>query len=253
MHNGAMHDLPPVFFDVHSGLDRESPGTDAATSDAWRRLGAAPGARAVDMGCGPGAASLVLAELGAASVLAVDLHRPFLDQLDRRAADRGFSSIIQSRCADMASITVEDGPFDLVWSEGAIYNLGFEAGLLRWRDLVPEGGSAAVSDLVWLTDTPPEEATAFFAEESPDMVALATRLEQASAAGWSIRDHVLMTEDAWDAYYEPMEVRLNSLFEKYRDDAEALAVLDAHQQEIDVRKHHGSSYGSVFFLLERSP
>ena len=108
MHNGAMHDLPPVFFDVHSGLDRESPGTDAATSDAWRRLGAAPGARAVDMGCGPGAASLVLAELGAASVLAVDLHQPFLDQLDRRAADRGFGSVIQSRCADMASITVRN-------------------------------------------------------------------------------------------------------------------------------------------------
>jgi SAM-dependent methyltransferase len=247
-----MDALPPVFFEIHSGLVRESPGTDEATTEAWYRLGAPTGVRAVDMGCGPGAASLRLAELGAASVLSVDLHQPFLDQLVRRSADRGLDATITPRCADMATITAADGPFDLVWSEGAVYNLGFESGLRRWRGLVPLGGLAAVSDLVWLTDAPPPEAGAFFGEEYPDMQTARVRLDQVATIGWSVRDHFLVGEDAWNAYYDPIQVRLNALFEKYSDDAEALAVLNAHQQEIDGRTRHGSSYGSVFFLLERA-
>lgn len=48
---------------------------------------AAAGALAVDLGCGPGHASLALAGLGFDSVVAVDLSRPLLDELAAHAAD----------------------------------------------------------------------------------------------------------------------------------------------------------------------
>ncbi|MGN9756315.1 class I SAM-dependent methyltransferase [Streptomyces sp. SD31] len=46
----------------------------------------AAGSLAVDLGCGPGQASLALAGLGFDSVLAVDLSRPLLDELAAHAA-----------------------------------------------------------------------------------------------------------------------------------------------------------------------
>ena len=36
--------------------------------------------------------------------------------------------------------TPPDGAFDLIWCEGAIYNVGFEAGLRAWRRLLVRGG-----------------------------------------------------------------------------------------------------------------
>ncbi|WP_169577031.1 class I SAM-dependent methyltransferase [Nonomuraea coxensis] len=48
----------------------------------------APHPRVLDIGCGPGRSSLVPAQAGT-EVTAVDLHRPYLDELARTAADRG--------------------------------------------------------------------------------------------------------------------------------------------------------------------
>ncbi|MFE5819302.1 class I SAM-dependent methyltransferase [Streptomyces sp. NPDC056479] len=48
-------------------------------------IGSAAGALAVDLGCGPGQASLALAGLGFDSVLAVDLSRPLLGELAAHA------------------------------------------------------------------------------------------------------------------------------------------------------------------------
>ncbi|MEU8753938.1 methyltransferase domain-containing protein [Streptomyces chartreusis] len=49
-------------------------------------IGTAAGSLAVDLGCGPGHASLALAALGFDSVLAVDLSRPLLGELAAHAA-----------------------------------------------------------------------------------------------------------------------------------------------------------------------
>ncbi|KUO02086.1 SAM-dependent methyltransferase [Streptomyces caeruleatus] len=70
-------------------LDALAAGQGAALS-GWgvtpgAAIGPAAGALAVDLGCGPGQASLALAGLGFDSVLAVDLSRPLLDELAAHA------------------------------------------------------------------------------------------------------------------------------------------------------------------------
>jgi SAM-dependent methyltransferase len=65
----------------------------------WRRAGIAPGSRVLDVGAGPGAASLDLAELVGASgtVLAVDESEAFVERIGDEAARRGLPQIIAAR------------------------------------------------------------------------------------------------------------------------------------------------------------
>lgn len=63
--------------------------------DGWRRAGFTVGQTLLDVGCGPGHASLDLAEIvgPAGRVIAIDRSRRFLDQLERSRAARGLDWI----------------------------------------------------------------------------------------------------------------------------------------------------------------
>ena len=58
----------------------------------------------------------------------------------------------------------EPSSFDVIWSEGAIYVIGFEAGLAKVKEYVKPGGYVAVSEAVWLAENPPQAAVEFWKE-----------------------------------------------------------------------------------------
>ena len=57
----------------------------------------------------------------------------------------------------MDRLPFEAESLDAIWSEGAIYNMGFENGVRQWRRLLKPGGILAVSELTWLTAYRPAE------------------------------------------------------------------------------------------------
>ena len=159
---------PEAFFRLYEGLPRQGPGSDACTLEALRRLPALPAQpRILDLGCGAGRQTLVLADALGARVVAVDLHRPFLDQLEAAARERGLADRVETRCADMGALELPPGSVDLLWSEGAIYLLGFEDGLRRFRPWLAPGGLAAVTECSWLGAARPDEAAAFWRAAYP--------------------------------------------------------------------------------------
>jgi SAM-dependent methyltransferase len=64
-------------------------------SDAWRRAGFTRGQTLVDLGCGPGYATLDLAEIVGREgrVIGIDRSRRFLDALDASARGRGMAQV----------------------------------------------------------------------------------------------------------------------------------------------------------------
>jgi SAM-dependent methyltransferase len=77
-----------------------------------RWLDVRPGTRVLDVGCGVGRWSRLLAERGA-RVTGVDLSPTMIDQARRRAAVEGVADHCDFRVQDLSRLDVE-GPFDLV-------------------------------------------------------------------------------------------------------------------------------------------
>src|SRR5262245_35635208 len=240
-----------AFFRIHADLPRESPGSDETTRDALRRLpqlGDRP--RVLDLGCGPGRASLVLARELGASVLSVDLHEPSLKRLQRAAVEAGLAHRVETRRADFVDLDVEPGSIDLIWSEGAIYHAGFARGLGAWRPWLRPGGFAVVSELAWLCDDPPKPAAAFWKKAYPAMTGVEENRLAAESAGFEVVDTFVMPEASWwDEYYGPWLARIESLRDEAARDPELATAIAEHESEIDLREHHGDAYGYVFFIL----
>lgn len=243
-----------LFFELHHGLPRQAPGSDALTARALgiaAATGLLPHAPAIlDAGCGPGRSALLLARETGGRVAAIDLHRPFLDELAAQAASEGLADRIQPLAADMAAPPFPPGSFDLIWSEGAIYSVGFGAGLRAWRPLLKPAGLVAVTECAWLTDSPPAEALAFWNADYPAMTTAEGNRRLAEEAGYRVIDSFTLPREAWwDEYYAPLEARVAEFRRRHAGDAAWAEVLDGSQREIDLHRHYGDSYGYVFLIL----
>lgn len=241
-----------AFLLLYSDLPREGPGSDECTREALRRLRPflPPSPRVLDLGCGPGRQTLVLARELGTPVTAVDLHAPFLARLAADAAARGLSHRVHTRCADFGALEDAPGSVDLLWSEGAIYLLGWAEGLRRWRPLLRPGGLLAATEATWLTDPPPAEAAVFWREAHPSMGTLASNIVVARGAGFDVLDTFVLPESAWwDEYYRPLQARIASLRERARQDAGLATTIAETEREISLYARWGTSYGYVFYLL----
>ena len=242
-----------AFFTLHRSLPRQGPGSDACTREALRRLPPLPARpRVLDLGCGPGRHTLVLAETLRTRVVGVDIHQPFLDQLQETARERGLAGLIKAWPGDMAAPPgVAARTIDLIWSEGAIYNLGFARGLGLWRPLLAPGGLVAATECSWLVDDRPAEAAAFWADAYPAMSDVAGNTDAAEAAGFEVLDGFALPPSAWwDEYYTPLLENVGRL--RPTADAELMAAIEGTEREIEMYRRFGHSYGYVFYLMRRT-
>jgi len=209
--------------------------------------------RILDIGCGNGAQTIQLAKHTNGSILAVDNHRPFLDELERRAEAEGVSTKITVCLKDMRALGMEEGPFDLIWSEGALYIMGFGKGLAVCHGLLRSGGLLAVSELSWFRPDPPGECQQFFANEYHAMADIDTNVATIEKCGYETLGRFALPESAWWVpYYQPLERRLESLRDKYATDPQRIKLIESVQTEIEVYRKYSAYYGYVFYLMQRS-
>ena len=242
-----------VLYDVQSGLPRQGPGDEQSSRRALAACKKLPAKPAVlDIGCGPGAQTLVLARaLPGASIVAIDNHRPYLEELELRARSAGLNDRILTRQCDMRSLPYGPADFDLIWAEGSAYNMGIADALTQWRPLLKPGGYLAFTELVWLTASPPDAAAEFFSNEYPAMTASENIAELVIEHGYELIDRFTIPDSAWwDDYYTPLAEKFPRLLEKYAGDEIGLSVVKAAQEEQRVRRDHGTSFGYEFFVAQ---
>jgi ubiquinone/menaquinone biosynthesis C-methylase UbiE len=245
--------LRDVFVTIHTDLPREGPGDGASTRRAFRLLTEMPpSGRILDVGCGPGAQTVELAQVTRSSIVALDIHRPYLHELRARTADAGVSKRVHLMHASMLDVPVMSEGIDAIWAEGSIYIIGFEKGLRDWRRLLRPGGYVAATHLSWLASHVPDEPRTFWARYYPSMTTVKENANIAHACGFELIEQFTLPESAWwDDYYGPMEKRLARLREEHRGDEDALSVIETSQDQIDLYRRFAAYYGYVFYVLRK--
>lgn len=242
-----------VFFDIHQGLPREGPGGEQSTQIAFsciRNIPQRP--RILDIGCGPGAQTVCLAELSKGEIVAVDIHVPFINQLKELLEARGLCSVVHPAIADMRKLQFDNETFDIIWAEGSIFIVGIETGLKIWKPFLRKGGTIAFTESSWLNGDAPIEIKQFWQKVDPTIGTIEENIERIEAQGYRfIAQFVLPESDWWNDYYNPILKRLPALGEKYKDDAEAVEVLQMAETEIDMYRRYSDYYGYVFYIAEK--
>jgi len=244
-----------IFFDLYEGLPRQGPGNRACAEKALGLCRDLPPVPAVlDLGCGVGGQTLHLgALLPGAIIAAIDSHAPSIERLRATVAERGLSDRVRPMVGDMAKPEMPPESHDLIWSEGALYNLGIEKALRICRGLLRPDGHLAFTDAVWRKVNPPPEVRASFDLDYPTMGRVADVMAAIDRTGFSLEGHFTLPDEAWwDDFYTPMERRIEVLRGKYAGDAEALAVLDQLAQEPEMHRRHSDYYAYEFFVARRT-
>lgn len=193
--------------DLHRRQGRQGPGGDAETHLAITLAGLsrARSLKIADIGCGTGASTFVLARTLDADITAVDILPEFLEDLRQRADEEELGGRIATLCASMNDLPFEPASLDAIWSEGAIYNIGFETGIQAWRRFLKPGGILAVSELTWLSNERPDELYEHWAKEYPEVATASAKLGVLEAHGYSPIGYFALSERCWmDNYYLPL-------------------------------------------------
>ena len=196
--------------------------------------------------------TLDLAKLSAGKIIAIDFHQPFLDELIRRAKKAGLENHIQARKLSMFEMDFAPGQFDLIWSEGAIYIMGFERGFDTCHPLLKPGGYMAVTEISWFQPNPPQEAFDFWNEAYPDMGTVDENVQRIERQGFNLVEHFHLPDSSWwKNYYNPLAERIAMLREKYANNTEAQKLLDEEYAEIELFRKYSSYYGYEFYIAQK--
>jgi ubiquinone/menaquinone biosynthesis C-methylase UbiE len=245
-----------LLIDLHRGGTRQGPGGDDETRLAIELSGmrSAAGLQLADIGCGTGASTFVLAQELDAHIAAVDLLPDFLHDLDAAAAQRGLGDRITTLARSMDALPFDDGSLDAIWSEGAVYNIGFEHGIHTWRRFLKPGGILAVSELTWLTADRPAELDQHWNAEYPEVATASAKIAILEQHGYSPIGYFALPERCWlENYYRPMQQRFADFLTRHGHSEAAQSIVDSERHEIDLYERFSPYISYGYYLARNGP
>lgn len=249
-----MDDLQ-LLMDLHKDGPRQGPGGDLETCLAVTLSGLRGTAnlKIADIGCGTGASTLVLTRELDARVTAVDLHPEFLARLEHVARHAGVADRITTLSASMEALPFAEAAYDAIWSEGAIYNMGFAAGIAAWRKYLKPGGILAVSELTWLTSQRPEELQTHWQREYPEVDTASGKMAVLERLGFSPIGYFPLPEHCWlDNFYRPLQQRFSDFLNRHEASEAARLLVAAEENEISLYERYRSFVSYGYYIARKA-
>lgn len=230
-------------------FDRQGPGTAEITRRALEFVGPLTADSAVaDLGCGTGGQTITLAETVPGRITGLDLYAPFVARLDEQARERGLSGRVRGVVGSMDAAPFASGSLDLIWSEGAIYNIGFEAGLRNWHRLLAPGGYVAVTENSWFTDERPAEIEAFWDAAYPEIDTIPAKVAALQRVGYEFVAAFALPQNCWTAFYDAQREPFARFAEQHATHPGMAAFIESQHHEYTLWQKYKAYYGYVFYI-----
>ncbi|HHX94897.1 MAG TPA: methyltransferase domain-containing protein [Clostridia bacterium] len=246
-------DLLELIIEYHKDNERQGPGSKEATLKALKLIPHLnKKTKILDIGCGTGEQTITLAKNTEAHITAVDMLPQFLETLMKRVKENNLIDRITAKEMLMDNLTFEENSFDVIWSEGAIYNIGFEKGLSLWRKYLKDNGYIAVSEISWLTDTRPDEIEGYWVNAYPEIDTIENKLSVIEKCGYSNVAHFILDDKCWlDNYYQPLIENAEAFLRKYNYADEVKEFVEAGKIEADMYYRFKEYYSYVFYIAKK--
>jgi len=243
-----------LLIDLHKRAKRQGPGGDTETKKilGLAMIDPTMPLKIADIGSGTGTSAMLLARLLNAQITAVDFLPDFLDVLEANFKNKGLTERLSTLNCSMDDLPFNDEEYDLIWSEGAIYNIGFEKGVRDWYRFLKTGGLLIVSEITWLTDSRPSELQKYWENEYPEIDTASSKIAVLEKNGYSPIGYFVLPEHCWlDNYYRPMQSSFAEFLNRNDNSEEAQAIVNAEKNEIALYEKYKAYYGYGVYIARK--
>ncbi len=240
--------------ETHIGLERQGPGSPEMTRKALSFLGNLDAhSRVVDLGCGTGGQTMVLAQSIAGNVTGVDCFPEFINLFNANAKKFNLQGRVRGVVGSMDDLLFQNEALDLIWSEGAIDNIGFGKGLNYWKGFLKKGGYVAVTNASWFTDERPAEIEKWWMDAVPDIGTIGQNISIMQKAGYQLVAAFALPEACWtEHYFIPREAAGKALMEKYAGNKMVEDAFENDKHEAALYSKYKQYYGYVFYIGKKT-
>jgi len=249
--NTSIHDFDfNLICEYFSSIERQGPGSPEVTIKALSFIeGLSNKSKIADLGCGTGGQTMVLAQHTHGNITGIDLFPYFVDLFNANAAKYDLQNRVKGLVASMDNLPFHEEELDLIWSEGAIYNIGFERGLTEWRNYLKKGAYIAVSEVSWFTDERPDEIEAFWKDAYPEIDTIPNKVAVMQKSGYIPVATYILPENCWTEHFYAPQVEAQKIFlKKYAGNDTAEGLVANERREAELYNKFKDYYGYVFYF-----
>lgn len=249
--NKSIHEFDiNLICEYYLNLERQGPGSPEITAKALSFVdNLNPDSLIADIGCGTGGQTMELAKHAPGKITGVDLFPAFIDIFNSNARKLNFQERVKGIVGSMDKLQFKEEELDLIWSEGAIYNIGFERGLKEWKKFLKKGGHIAVSEVSWFTDERPAEIDEFWQDAYNQIDTIPNKVMQMQKAGYVPVAAFILPENCWiEHFYAPQDEAQKVFLNKKAGNKAAEEFIKNQQHETQLYYKYKEYYGYVFYI-----
>ena len=241
--------IDDLLYDIHAGLERQGIGSPEMTVKALSFLDNVNEiSRVVDLGCGTGGQTMIIAENIPGKITDVDIYPKFIDVLNDNAKKLNLQERVNGIVGNIEELPFQKEEFNLIWSEGVIDAIGFEKGVTYWNGFLKKNGYIAVTCPSWIAYEHPDEVQKFWTEAGSGLDTIDHNISVIQKSGYEFVAAFTLPENCWMNYFIPREAINKSLFEKHPRNKTLEEYIKGDNYEMELYLKYKQYYGYVFYI-----
>jgi len=249
--NKSIHEFDfKLICEYFSSIERQGPGSPEVTIKALSFIdNLTIESKIADIGCGTGGQTMVIANHTSGHITGIDLFPAFIDLFNVNSQKLDLQDRVNGVVGSMENLPFQNEELDLIWSEGAIYNIGFERGINEWHKFLKTGAFVAVSEASWFTEERPVEIDEFWKDAYPEIDTISHKVTQMQKAGYIPIATFVLPENCWtEHFYAPQVSAQEKFLKKYAGNKTAAELVENQRHEAELYHKYKEFYGYVFYI-----